>query len=111
MESGKIPNGGITASSTKTGYDAWKGRLNGNSCWMPTQNSNSEYITVRFATQVTVVAVATQGAPIESCWVKSYIIRYGVQMSISQDPKVKTSVFVIPSLITRIYSNNNNTEV
>ena len=88
MESGAIPNGGIKASSTKTGYDPWDGRLNGNSCWMPAQNSNSEYITVRFASKVTVVAIATQGAPIKSCWVKSYIIRYGVQFSFSQDPKV-----------------------
>ena len=88
MESGTILNGNIKASSKKTGYDPWEGRLNGNSCWMPAQNSNSEYITVKFVAQVTVVAIATQGAPIENCWVTSYVIRYGVQLAISQDPKV-----------------------
>ena len=88
MESGAIPNERIKASSTKTGYHPWDGRLNGNSCWMPAQNTNSEYITVKFGAQVNVVAIATQGAPIESCWVKSYIVRYGVKLALSQDPKV-----------------------
>ena len=88
MESGAILNGNIIASSKKTGYDPWEGRLNGNSCWMPAQNSNSEYITVRFVAQVTLIAIATQGAPIENCWVKTYFIRYGVQLAISRDPKV-----------------------
>lgn len=88
MESGAILNGSIKASSKKTGFDPWEGRLNGNLCWMPAQNSNSEYITVRFVAKVTVIAIATQGSPIESCWVESYFIRYGVQLAISQDPKV-----------------------
>ena len=88
MESGAIVDGNIKASSKKTGYDPWEGRLNGTSCWMPAQNSNSEHITVRFAAQVTVVAIATQGAPIDNCWVKSYVMGYGVQLAISQDPKV-----------------------
>lgn len=88
MESGAIPNGNIKASSSKTGYEPWDGRLNGNSCWIPAQNSNSEYITVKFVAQVTVVAIATQGSPIKNCWVKTYTVRYGVQFSISQDPKV-----------------------
>ena len=88
MESGAIPNGNIKASSSKTGYEPWDGRLNGNSCWMPAQNSNSEYITVKLVARVTVVAIATQGSPIKNCWVKGYTVRYGVQFFISQDPKV-----------------------
>lgn len=88
MESGAISNGSIKASSSRTGYEPWDGRLNGKSCWMPTRNRNSEYITVKFVAQVTVVAIATQGSPKKNCWVKSYTVRYGVQLSISQDPKV-----------------------
>ncbi|KAL9963404.1 hypothetical protein ACROYT_G026914 [Oculina patagonica] len=77
MESGAIPDGSIQASSTKPGYDAWKGRLNGQSCWMPAQNDNTEYIKVTFVTRVTIVAIATQGAPVDGCWVKTYKIKYG----------------------------------
>ena len=41
MESGAIPDANIKASSKKTGYDAWKGRLNGQSCWMPANDKNT----------------------------------------------------------------------
>ena len=88
MENGAIPDGSIQASSTKTGYDAWRGRLNENSCWMPAQNQNSEYITVTFVTKVTIVAIATQGAPMDGCWVKSYSIQYGIQNAIALDFQV-----------------------
>lgn len=77
MESGAIPNANIRASSEKTGYEAWRGRLNGQSCWMPANNKTTEFITVTFATMVRVVAIATQGAPMDGCWVKSFSIEYG----------------------------------
>lgn len=77
MESGAIPNANIGASSEKTGYEAWRGRLNGQSCWMPANNKSTEFITVTFATVVRIVAIATQGAPMDSCWVKSFYIESG----------------------------------
>lgn len=89
MESGAIPNINIQASSTKTGYDAWKGRLNGISCWMPARNLNTEYITVVFVAKATIVAIATQGAPMDGCWVKSFFIKWGYQNTMKVDPKVK----------------------
>ena len=76
MESGAIPNANIGASSEKTGYEAWKGRLNGPSCWMPANNKTTEFIVVTFATLVRIVAIATQGAPMDGCWVKSFSIHY-----------------------------------
>lgn len=88
MESGTIPNVQIQASSTRTGYDAWRGRLNGNSCWMPAKNKDTEYIMVTFVTKVTIVAIATQGAPMDGCWVKSYSIQYGIQNAIALDFQV-----------------------
>ena len=72
MENGKITDAKIEASSAKLGYEAGKGRLNRNSCWMPTQDKATEYIKVTFVTKVTIVAIATQGAPNDDCWVKSY---------------------------------------
>ena len=97
MESGAILDGNIHASSSKTDYEAWKGRLNGNSCWMPAQNKYGQYITVSFATKVTIVAIATQGAPLDGCWVKSYQIRWGYQNTKLSLPKVKTQLFTIPN--------------
>lgn len=77
MESGAIPNANIGALSEKTGYEAWRGRLNGQSCWMPANNKSTEFITVTFAKVVWIVAIATQGAPMDGCWVKSFSIEYG----------------------------------
>ncbi|XP_078378835.1 EGF-like repeat and discoidin I-like domain-containing protein 3 isoform X3 [Oculina patagonica] len=88
MQSGAIPDGSIQASSTKPEYDAWKGRLNGQSCWMPAQNDNTVFIKVIFVTKVTVVAIATQGAPLDGCWVKTYKIRYGRNNIIVNDVRV-----------------------
>ena len=96
MESGAIPDANIQASSKKTGYDAWKGRLNGQSCWMPAYDNKPEYIMVSFAPFVRIVAIATQGAPKDGCWVKSYSITYGVSGVQGNDPKVKNSLFLIP---------------
>ena len=88
MESGAIPNEKIEGSTQKSGYEAWKGRLNRDSCWMPTQDIKSEFIKVTFVTNVTVVAIATQGAPIEDCWVTSYTVQW-FDGSLKNGPKVK----------------------
>ena len=96
MESGAIPDANIQASSKKTGYDAWKGRLNGQSCWMPAYDNKTEYIMVTFAPFVRIVAIATQGAPKDGCWVKSYSIKYGISGAQVNEPKVKNSLFLIP---------------
>jgi len=89
MESGAIPDADIIASSEKTGYDAWKGRLNGQSCWRPTSDKTTEYIMVTFATVVNIVAVATQGAPVDGCWVKSFSIQSGAGGAVVIDSEVK----------------------
>ena len=89
MESGAIPDGNIQASSIKTGYDAWNGRLNGQSCWMPANDNTTEYIRVTFATVVRMVAIATQGAPLDGCWVKSFSISYGALNAVAIDTQVK----------------------
>lgn len=89
MESGAIPDGNIQASSTKTGYDARNGRLNRQSCWMPANDNTTEHITVTFATLVWIVAIATQGAPLDGCWVKSFSISYGASNAMVIDAQVK----------------------
>ena len=76
MESGAIPNSNIEASSTKTGFDAWKARLNKNYCWMPAQDKNTEYIKVTFTSTKNVTVIATQGAPNNECWVKTFTLQW-----------------------------------
>ena len=63
MESGIIPDINIVATSSKSGYEAGKGRLNRPSCWMPVSNRGTETITVNFKHGVKIIAIATQGAP------------------------------------------------
>ena len=89
MESGAIANSMITASKIKAGHEAWKGRLNGNSCWMPPENTGNEYIIVNFTSTKTIFAIATQGAPDDSCWVKSYDFQWYFRKNNTLTPKVK----------------------
>ncbi|XP_074633814.1 lactadherin-like [Acropora palmata] len=86
MESGYIKNEQITAASAKQGFDAWKGRLNGESCWIPGRLSSTEYISVTFSSAKTIKAIAMQGAPKQDCWVTTYKVewQYGDSSSVFQ---------------------------
>ena len=95
MENNDIPDSSITASSAETGYEAAKGRLNGISCWKPT-NTKHEYLMVKFATKVTIVAIATQGSPIDDCWVERYTRQWVIDDFLQNDPKVKKFVIIKP---------------
>ena len=94
MESGIIPDINIVATSSKSGYEAGKGRLNRPSCWMPVSNRGTETITVKFKHGVKIIAIATQGAPNDGCWVKSYFIKYGFQNVRGSLPKVKVNYYL-----------------
>ena len=89
MESGAIPDDKITASTFKTGYEARKARLNRNSCWMPMQDRDTEYIKINFTSVTSVSAIATQGAPNDGCWVTSFSLQWFVNNQLVTDRKVK----------------------
>ena len=89
MESGAIPDDKITASTFKTGYEARKARLNRNSCWMPMQERNTEYIKINFTSVTNVSAIATQGAPNDDCWVALFSLQWFVNNRLVTDPKVQ----------------------
>ena len=76
MESGAIPDSNITASTIKTGFEAWKARLNKNFCWMPEVDADTEFIEVTFASIKTVTAIASQGASNDECWVTTFTLRW-----------------------------------
>ena len=89
MESGDIPDDKITASTFKAGYEARKARLNRNSCWMPMQYTNTEYITINFTSVTNVSAIATQGAPNDGCWVTSFSLQWFANNQLETSGKVQ----------------------
>ena len=97
MESGAILDKDIVASSNKPGYEPWKGRLHGRSCWMPSADKNSEYISVTLSGKVNITAIATQGAVTDRCWVTSYEIHYYDGSYFTRYPKVKHFIIFLMS--------------
>ena len=79
MESGKIPNDAITASSIWSSfYEARFGRLRNNNCWSPSRSdSSNSWHQVDFGKVTFVTSVATQGASYKSNkWIRTYSISY-----------------------------------
>ena len=89
MESGAIQDDKITASTFKTGYEARKARLNRNSCWMPIQDRDTEYIQINFTSVTSVSAIATQGAPNDGCWVTSFSLQWFANNQLETSGKVQ----------------------
>ena len=44
--------------------------------WVPTTNTESEWVGVNFGFTMLVKGVSTQGCPAENSWVKTYSVRY-----------------------------------
>ena len=61
MEDGTIGNSQISSSSNYQDFYAWKGRLNGDSCWSSTKKDNNEWLQVEFLSVVTITAIQIQG--------------------------------------------------
>ena len=62
MENGAIGNSQITSATSYDYYPAWKGRLNGDECWVTTGNEpGGEWFQVDFMSNVTITAIQTQG--------------------------------------------------
>lgn len=91
IENGDIPNENIEGSSSLNGYEPWKGRLNGKSCWRPTQNTPNEHITVKFSSKKTVIAIATQGSPDGNFWIQSFTYQYVAVASLKDPNEVKST--------------------
>ena len=68
MEDGTIVHSQITASSHYMDYHAWKGRLNGISCWSPStspsasdsDSDKNEWLQVDFLSVVTITSIKIQ---------------------------------------------------
>ena len=80
MESGKINNSQITASSVwreTSEYQPWAGRLNNpNGLWAAGQARVDEWLQIDFKQKMVVTKIATQGRPNHVQWVTSYKISF-----------------------------------
>ncbi|XP_078595284.1 neuropilin-1-like [Branchiostoma floridae x Branchiostoma japonicum] len=75
MVSGYIEDSQISASTEKTGYEAYKGRLNGPRAWQANVANTNQWLQVNFNTRTIITGIQTQGL-----WgghVKSYRLLYG----------------------------------
>eukprot|EP00058_Branchiostoma_floridae_P012052 XP_002597540.1 hypothetical protein BRAFLDRAFT_78909 [Branchiostoma floridae] len=68
-------NSQISASSHKTGYEAWRGRLSGSRAWEPASANTNQWLQVSFTTKTIITGIQTQG--LWGYHVKSYMLLYG----------------------------------
>ncbi|KAI8510186.1 hypothetical protein Bbelb_126140 [Branchiostoma belcheri] len=61
MESRAIPDDHITASSEKTGYEAWRGRLNNGVAWETNTVDTDQWLQIDLGSQKIITGVQTQG--------------------------------------------------
>ncbi len=80
MESGKIPDSRITASSElKSSHGAANARLNfaeNSGSWSSNPNNLNQWLKVDFKYTATITDILTQGRGRRSQWVRSYTVSY-----------------------------------
>ncbi len=117
MQSGKIPNNAITASSFYDGtYKPWYGRLNtntGHCSWTTTEAGRSNsWFQVDLGQLTSVTGIATQGSCKVNEWTKSYSVSYSTDGKKWRDyqesgyKKVSILVFLTKKLIRTAHIGN-----
>ena len=77
MQSGKIPNSRLTASSQWSGdWGPSYGRLHGNKCWIAKYKDVNQWLQIDFKFTATITEILTQGRRDSYQWVKSYTVAY-----------------------------------
>ncbi|CAB4004228.1 Hypothetical predicted protein, partial [Paramuricea clavata] len=77
MQSGKIPDSRIKASSGLNAYYwGYKGRLNGSECWVAQPSTTNQWLQIDFKYNATVTEILTQGHTDKDQWVASYTVAY-----------------------------------
>ena len=68
-----FPDSSFSASSTSSGDEAFKGRLNGVGAWSPSDNNNvNDYLQIDLLYEFVICAVATQGKSTADHWTTKY---------------------------------------
>jgi hypothetical protein len=111
MQSGKIPDSRINASSEwRDGkWGPRYGRLHGDKCWIARSRDTSQWLQIDFKYKATVTEILTQGRPNVNQWVKNYTIAYsddGVNFTTYKGDKGQDKVtviyFSVPQLLGRL---------
>ena len=76
--SSAILDNSFTASSTHSGYQPSKARLNGAGAWAPSTNSGADFLQIDLGAVHFICAVATQGNPTADEWTKNYKIKMSI---------------------------------
>ena len=68
-----FPDSSFSALSSKSGNEAFKGRLYGGGAWSPSNNNNAnDYLQIDLGYEFVICAVATQGNPNSNDWTTKY---------------------------------------
>ena len=79
MQSGKVLDSQITASSNVPHFEAFKARLNGPSCWKSAQNDTGEFLEVNFWHQIKyITGIRIQGDPQADNWTEQFYVAYSL---------------------------------
>ena len=77
-----FPNNSFSASTHRSGNEAYKGRLNGNGAWSASGNNDTnDYLQIDLKDQFFVCAVATQGSSSHDHWTTKYKLLYSLDNS------------------------------
>ena len=77
-----FPDNSFSASTHRSGNEAYKGRLNGNGAWSPSGNNDTnDYLQIDLKYQFFVCAVATQGSSSDDHWTTKYKLLYSLDNS------------------------------
>ena len=69
----EFPDSSFSASSPRSGNEAFKGRLYGDGAWSPTSNDDpNDYLQIDLLYEFVICAVATQGNPNADHWTTQY---------------------------------------
>ncbi|XP_072570731.1 uncharacterized protein [Paramormyrops kingsleyae] len=74
IEDGTIPNSHLSSSLSGSGHGPEKARLNGDSCWMPSDSANS-WFQVNLGEVKKVTGVVIQGCPGADHWIETFRIQ------------------------------------
>ena len=67
-----FPDSSFSASSSRSGNEAFNGRLYGGGAWLPSDNNASDYLQIDLLYEFVICAVATRGNPYADHWTTKY---------------------------------------
>jgi len=77
MESGRIPDESITASSAKSDDHApWFARVDDDNAWCSAPKDTSPYIEILLDEQKLITAITTRGSSSDLSWARTYEVKY-----------------------------------